>query len=343
MRLYRPNTRIQWYRTPIPKETLRKLNERSDLKGGLQTLGFLGLVLLTGASSFYAWLEGWWWLFGLFLFLHGTVTSFYINGVHELSHGTVFKTKWLNGFFVHLMGFLGIINHHMFWFSHAEHHKYTLNPPYDQEVLVPQNHSIKNFFQVALVNIWVYRDFFTLWRWSFGTFKGEWESFLVPEQAVNRRKKVAHWSRAILLGHLLIAVVSISFGYWIIPVLVSLSNAYGTWLFWLCNNTQHAGMVENRTDFRLSCRTILLNPIVQFLYWNMNWHIEHHMYAAVPCYNLRKLHHSIEYDLPHCPKGLIQTWVEIGAIQYRQRRDPEYRFLVELPNHKSEATEPCVI
>ena len=30
---------------------------------------------------------------------------------------------------------------------------------------------------------------------------------------------------------------------------------------------------------------------MRFWYWHMNFHIEHHMYAAVPCYNLEKLHY----------------------------------------------------
>ena len=33
-----------------------------------------------------------------------------------------------------------------------------------------------------------------------------------------------------------------------------------------------------------------LNPLFDFLYWRMGWHIEHHMFAGIPCYNLAKLH-----------------------------------------------------
>jgi hypothetical protein len=34
----------------------------------------------------------------------------------------------------------------------------------------------------------------------------------------------------------------------------------------------------------------------------MNWHIEHHMFAAVPCYNLKALHSEVR---PY-PHGLLQ-------------------------------------
>lgn len=43
---------------------------------------------------------------------------------------------------------------------------------------------------------------------------------------------------------------------------------------------QHAGLSDNVPDFRLCCRTMILNPFFRFLYWHMNYHTEHHMYAA---------------------------------------------------------------
>jgi fatty acid desaturase len=63
----------------------------------------------------------------------------------------------------------------------------------------------------------------------------------------------------------------------------------------------------------------------------MNYHTEHHMYAAVPCYNLAKLHAAIRDDLPHCPSGLVETWKEIIAILKKQQLDPTYQYVAELP------------
>ena len=78
-------------------------------------------------------------------------------------------------------------------------------------------------------------------------------------------------------------------------------------MLFLCNNTQHVGLQDNVPDFRLCTRTILLNLVVRFLYWHMNFHIEHHMYAAVPCYNLGRLHEAIKHNLPRSPNGLLET------------------------------------
>ena len=39
----------------------------------------------------------------------------------------------------------------------------------------------------------------------------------------------------------------------------------------------------------------------------------------------------IKHDLPPCPKGLLATWQEIIPIVRRQRHDPDYKYVPELP------------
>ncbi|MEM9235910.1 MAG: fatty acid desaturase, partial [Verrucomicrobiota bacterium] len=297
MELAKPNIEINWHRTKLPPELLAELNRRSDLKGWIQAGGFLLTMLVTGGMSLYFWKTANWWPFGIALFLHGTVTSFCINGVHELVHGTVFRTKRLNRAFANVFGFIGVVNPHMFWYSHTEHHKYTLHPPDDLEVVVPVHHSIGKYVLTSFINVFFFREFLVLIRFCFGKFTGDWETVIVPETADERRRKVIHWSRWAIGLHLVIIVASVLSGWWMIPILITFSSAYGLWLFYLCNFTQHAGLTENIDDFRLNCRTIRINPISRFLYWHMNWHIEHHMYAAVPCYHLKRLHEAIRHEL----------------------------------------------
>ena len=57
----------------------------------------------------------------------------------------------------------------------------------------------------------------------------------------------------------------------------------------------------------------------------MNFHTEHHMYAAVPCYRLGRLHARIRHDLPPCAHGLAAVWREIALIQSRQATEPDYQ------------------
>ena len=92
----------------------------------------------------------------------------------------------------------------------------------------------------------------------------------------------------------------------------------------------HAGLRDNVPDFRLSVRTITLPSLSEFLYWHMNWHLEHHMFAAVPCYNLKKLHQIVARDMPK-PRTLTGSWREMRQAWHRQKDEPDYAFDTPLP------------
>jgi fatty acid desaturase len=74
-----------------------------------------------------------------------------------------------------------------------------------------------------------------------------------------------------------------------------------------------------------------MNPVLEFLYWHMNWHIEHHMYAAVPCYNLRKLNKLVADDMPE-PRTLVGAWKEMRKIWRKQEQVKGYQFETKVPN-----------
>jgi fatty acid desaturase len=325
---------INWYRSRLPKSEIKSLHERSDALGFLQAGGYLAVLIATAwlaiHSSFH-W--GWMATVGC-IFLYGTVASFLINAVHETGHGTVFKTRWLNGFFCHLFAFLSWMNHEIFNASHTRHHRYTLHPPDDLEVVLPIHLMIRHFLLTGAINVaGAIESLRAKFRVASGRFVGEWQQTLFPDDEPERRKAPVRWARILLAGHALIAAVSLAYGLWIIPVLVSLGPFLGNWLFFLCNNTQHIGLRDNVADFRLCCRTFTLNPVVRFLYWHMNYHTEHHMYAAVPCYRLGRLHALIREDLPTCHHGLVPVWREIAKIQARQAADPAYVHPIDLPSN----------
>ena len=324
--------RINWYRSPVTADDLAKLNRRSDWKGFLQSVGHLGLLALTGAAAWYA--VGRLPLIGVLalLFLHGTFYAFLVNGFHELCHQTVFQTRWLNILFRNIYSFLGWYNHVLFWASHQEHHKYTLHPPDDLEVVLPVELTLKSYLSFAFINpMGLYNRLKGVIRLSLGHVDGEWANALFPPEETAKRQALFNWARFLLLGHGLIVIFSLYFGWWMLPVVVTFAPFYGAGFQYLFNEAQHIGLADNVSDYRLNTRTILINPFLRFLYWHMNYHIEHHMYAAVPCYNLDKLHRLIADDLPHCPNGLVETWSEIIPIVRQQRIDQTYQYVPELP------------
>ncbi len=325
-------TAIRWYRPKLDKDVLAGLNRKSDFKGFLQTGGYLGVLCATGTLFVYACFH-WPWFAVPALFLHGACCAFLINGFHELVHDSVFKTRWLNRFFLKIFSFLGWYNHIGFWASHSEHHRFTLHPPDDLEVVLPQQVTLKQILKFGIVDLNGLRYVIpgTL-RSARGHLGGEWDTYLFTKKKPEMRPALHRWAATVLVGHTLVAILSISTGYWPVAIAVSFGRFFGGGIQFMCNATQHIGLTDEYPDFRICCRTFTLNPILQFLYWHMNYHTEHHMFAGVPCYNLAKLHRLIKAELPPSPNGLISTWKEISSILKRQKTDPTFQFVPEIPN-----------
>ena len=146
----RKRTRVSWYRPSLTKEELAAFNRRSDFLGFVQTLGYLAIVLGGAFAAIYSSLHWPWYVTAILLFVNGHSWQFLINGFHEVVHDSVFRTRWLNGFFLRIFSFLGWYNHHHFWASHTEHHKYTLHPPDDREVVLPVKYDVtKNVWKIG--------------------------------------------------------------------------------------------------------------------------------------------------------------------------------------------------
>ena len=119
-------------------------------------------------------------------------------------------------------------------------------------------------------------------------------------------------------------------------LLVGLPNLFGTWLMVTYGYTQHAGLAENVLDHRLNCRTVYMNRLNRYLYWNMNYHVEHHMFPLVPYHALPRLHEVVKHDMPRPYRGLLEAWREIVPAVLRQVREPSYHVVRELPRRAAQ-------
>ena len=93
------------------------------------------------------------WLL-LILFLHGTFYAFLLNGFHELCHSTVFKSKFLNYFFLRVFSFLGALQPHPFLDQPHRAPQVHPAPPDDLEVVLPAQLRFVDFLKSAIVNPW---------------------------------------------------------------------------------------------------------------------------------------------------------------------------------------------
>ena len=106
---------------------------------------------------------------------------------------------------------------------------------------------------------------------------------------------------------------------------------YGAYLGQLYDLTQHSGMGENVLDHRLNTRTIYMSRVNRFLYWNMNYHVEHHIFPMVPYHRLPELHEEIRRDLAPPYPSLWAAYREIVPAVLRQLKDQTYYIHRELP------------
>ena len=326
--------RINWYRTPIDKETLKRLTRRSDARAFAQVVPQLALTVATGAFAYWAWDHLPLVVALAAFYLHGTVYAFVgvMGPGHELCHGTPFKTRLWNEFFLWIFSFLSWTNYVHFRASHTQHHLLTVHSGRDLEVVQPLIPRRRDYLFAFTCNPMAAKStFLTTVRHAVNRLEGEWERRIFPDSEPARRRAMVRWARVLLVGHTALAAAFLATGKWRLLFLVTLAPFYGGWLSHLCWMTQHAGLIGNVPDFRLICRTALVDPITRFLYWNMTYHVEHHMYAGVPFYNLPALRKAIEPDLPVADKGLFRCCRQIVRILRKQKEDPAYAFEPPLP------------
>jgi fatty acid desaturase len=163
----------------------------------------------------------------------------------------------------------------------------------------------------------------------FGKLDAE-EATFIPEAELG---KVFRTARIWVLIYA--AVVALAFyKHTILPLLyVGLPSFYGAWLLSVFGFTQHAGLAEDVLDHRLNCRTVHMNPVLRFLYWNMNYHVEHHMFPMVPYHALPALHAEMKDDAPPAYSGLWDAYREILPALWKQTKDPTYFVRRQLPPH----------
>lgn len=77
---------------------------------------------------------------------------------------------------------------------------------------------------------------------------------------------------------------------WLLPMLLinTMVNIRGM--------SQHT-LLDRESDLIRSTRTIVTNPVTRFFMCNENYHLEHHLYPAVPWYNLPRLHQELKEEL----------------------------------------------
>lgn len=331
----------EWYHSDIPRKRMKQLMRRKDLPGIRDTVIWVAALAVSGYGGYRFW--GTWACVPFFLcygLLYGTASN---SRWHEAGHGTAFKTSWLNDVVYQVSSFMTLQEPTLWRWSHSRHHTDTIIVGRDPEIL-PMRPPHLIALAPEVVGIGTAKHLaVSLVRHAFGRLTSE-EATYVPE---SERTRVYLEARIWLAIYITVIGLSIALQT-ILPLMyVGLPSLYGRWLLLLFALSQHGGLAENVLDHRLNSRTIYMNPVLRFLYWNMNYHVEHHMFPMVPYHALPALHAEIRHDLPEPCPNLFAAFRTILPALWRQRHDPDCFLKPELPSsarpYRSELHGPVVI
>ena len=316
-----------WYTSPVPKEQMRELLERRDGPSIRDTLLWFAILIGAGVSAGLLWNAGSWWAALPFMIYGIIYASSSDSRWHEAGHGTAFKTDWMNNALYEIASFM-VMRESVPWrWSHVRHHSDTIVIGRDPEIAVPRPPNrlllVAAFFSLRTIPV----HFKHVVLHACGRLTAE-EKTYVPESEYGK----VFWRARIYLS-IYLTVLGLAVYYRsLLPLMyVGFPQLYGAWLTQIYAMPQHAGLAENVLDHRLNCRTLYMHRIHRYLYWNMNYHIEHHMFPLVPYYNLPRLHEIVKPDMPAPYPSLWAAWRELVPAVLRQVKDPTYYVERKLP------------
>ena len=315
----------EWYHSDVSRKDMKELMQRYDGPAIRDTLIWFAALALSAAGGIWFWGS---WACVPFFFIYGVLYgSASDSRWHECGHGTAFRTPWMNHVVYEIASFMLMRNPVTWRWSHARHHTDTIIVGRDAEIATMRPPALLRLLlsYVGIVGVW--SSLTALICNAFGTLSPDEKNY-IPEAEQPKAIRAARVHIAIYLLTIALAFYSRS---WLPLMLLGLPRIYGCWHMLLTGILQHGGLADNVTDHRLNSRTVYMNPISRFLYWNMNYHVEHHMFPMVPFHALPRLHELIKHDLPEPNPSMWHAYREMVPVLLRQLKNEEYYLKRELP------------
>jgi len=284
----------------LDRKALKQLSRRSD-RPGLITLG-LWALLLAGSGALLFFSLGTWGvvpatiLYGSIL----TVPAYALS--HECAHGTAFRRRWINETLFWISSVIYYEEPYYRRYAHASHHSYTWLNGLDAQMPYESPMTFKGWLlEISGIGyfIWISRIMIANAR---GDFSDKIKSF-TPGSELPKLK----WSARGLLLVYTVITIAIALGADFLFWYLVLPRILGNPVLFLYTIIQHVDMEEDQLDLRRSTRSFTTNAFSRFLYMNMNYHVEHHMYPTVPFHALPALNAAVRDQLPEPDPGFFLT------------------------------------
>ncbi len=286
----------------VPVDELKRLRKRSDgpglafLAGHAFTLLFTGWLVAQSQGSF--------WILPALL-IHGVVIVHLFAPFHEATHGTAFRSRWLNRSVAWATGLTLQLPPTHFTLEHAAHHKYTQDPVRDPE-RIPEAYSIKGYLWFATAIPYFRGNFVNLYNHARKNFT-EMERTFIPPGSFAKVQREAWIIWSFYLG---IVVLSLGFQslaaltFWILP------RVLGEPVMRIIRMSEH-GACPLIPDMLRNTRTVVTLTPLRWLNWNNAHHAEHHAMPAIPFHALPGLHRHLGRYIEEVRPGYVDTQAHI--------------------------------
>ena len=315
----------RWFRPDVDPIAIRELMQKSDVIALRDTLIWLGIMCLSACFAIALWPSWWsvpfWLIYGV---LYGSASD---SRWHECGHKTAFKTPWMNTVVYHIASFMIMRNPITWRASHVRHHTDTVVLGRDPEIVAMRPPDLLRISLLFLGIIDVYSAVKRMFVHASGHIDPEEEMYVAPKN----HYKVFRIARIWLALYALTIVICFLSGSILPLMLVGLPRLFGSWHYVMTGLLQHLGLAENVSDHRLNTRTVLMNPISRFIYLNMNYHLEHHLFTMVPYYNLPKLHLLIKHDVPPPEPSIPAAFMRLLPVLVKQLKYEDAVIVPKLP------------
>jgi fatty acid desaturase len=285
-------------RALVPRERLRALGQRRDGPGLVFLFGHLLTLALTGTLLGLS--LGSWWVVPA-TFLHGVVIVHLFAPFHESTHGTAFRTRWLNQAVAWATGLALFLPPTHFTLEHAAHHKFTQDPERDPE-RVPEANTVRGYLLYATAIPYFRYAFSKLVHQARGRFTDLERSFIPPRSLPTvQREAQLMWAFYVAL-----AVVSLAAQSWAVVLYWLLPRIVGEPAMRIIRMSEH-GACPLVPDMLRNTRTVITLRPLRWLNWNNAHHAEHHALPGIPFHALPALHQDLRAHLAEVRPGYVAT------------------------------------
>ena len=268
---------------------------------------FYGMLIGCGYVSWTTssvWVE--WLMYGIIGYLWMSIVTF----MHDCTHNVLFKARWKNWAFGIFSTLPIIVTFISFKEDHLEHHWYNRGPK-DPDAFTMGK---RGFFDFVLFYAYMFiGGILTIIQFT----------FIYPFQRFHRKKLLIHVGelslRVVLYTGLILwtsrlDVLDQFLKLWLIPAYIfSFLNSV-RFIAEHYETPWEAGQL-------MGTRTIISNQVHSFFWNNINYHIGHHVYPAVPWYNLQKLHAAMLPEIER--RGAVVDPSYFGVFFKACLRGPE--------------------